>query len=72
MMRQAFKQFNRLMLWHWRLGMGPYLNFWPAGLGRFVVLVHRGRKSSCLYRTPVNCAEMEGTGRATGSGCGRC
>jgi deazaflavin-dependent oxidoreductase (nitroreductase family) len=60
MMRQVFKQFNRLMLWHWRLGMGPYLNFWPTGLGRFVVLVHRGRKSGRLYRTPVNYAEIDG------------
>lgn len=60
MVRQVFKQFNRLMLWHWRLGMGPYLNFWPAGFGRFIVLVHRGRKSGRLYHTPVNYAEIDG------------
>lgn len=60
MMRQIFKGLNRFMLWHWRLGMGPYLNFWPAGLGRYVVLVHRGRKSGRLYRTPVNYAEIDG------------
>ena len=48
------------MLWHWRLGMGPYLNSWPTGIGRFVVLVHRGRKSGRLYRTPVNYAEIDG------------
>lgn len=59
-MRQVFKRLNPLMLWHWRLGMGPYLNFWPSGLGRFVVLVHRGRKSGRIYRTPVNYAEMAG------------
>jgi hypothetical protein len=58
--RQVFKRLNPLMLWHWRLGMGPYLNFWPSGLGRFVVLVHRGRKSGRVYHTPVNYAEING------------
>lgn len=59
-MRQIFRRLNPLMLWHWRLGMGPYINFWPAGIGRFLVLVHRGRKSGRLYRTPVNYAEIDG------------
>lgn len=59
-MRQVFKRMNRLMLWHWRLGMGPYLNFWPSGIGQFIVLVHRGRKSGRIYRTPVNYAEIDG------------
>jgi len=58
--RQGFKRLNRLMLYHWRLGMGPYINFWPQGIGRFVVLTHRGRKSGRTYRTPVNYAEIDG------------
>ena len=60
LMRQVFKRLNPLMLWHWRLGMGPYLNFWPAGTGRFLVLLHTGRKSGRLYRTPINYAEING------------
>lgn len=59
-LRQLFKRLNPLMLWHWRLGMGPYINFWPEGIGRFVVLVHTGRKSGRTYRTPVNYAEIAG------------
>jgi deazaflavin-dependent oxidoreductase (nitroreductase family) len=60
LLRQGFKKLNRLMLWHWRLGMGPYINFWPGGMGRFIVLVHTGRKSGRTYRNPVNYAEIEG------------
>lgn len=48
------------MLWHWRLGLGAYISFWPAGFGRFLVLVHTGRKSGRFYHTPVNYAEIGG------------
>lgn len=58
--RQIFKRLNTLMLWHWRLGMGAYLNFWPSGLGRFLILLHTGRKSGRRYHTPVNYAEDAG------------
>ena len=57
--RQGFKRLNRLMLYHWRLGLGSYINFWPQGIGRFVVLTHMGRKSGRTYRTPVNYAEID-------------
>lgn len=60
MMRQIFKKLNPLMVWHWRLGMGPYISLWPGGIGRYMVLLHRGRKSGRLYHTPVNYAEVEG------------
>lgn len=58
--RQVFKRLNTLMLWHWRLGMGSYLNFWPSGLGRFLILLHTGRKSGRRYQTPVNYTEHAG------------
>jgi deazaflavin-dependent oxidoreductase (nitroreductase family) len=59
-MRQFFKYFNHLMLLNWRLGLGPYLSFWPGGLGRYLVLTHIGRKSGLRRRTPVNYAQISG------------
>ncbi|PDV98262.1 nitroreductase family deazaflavin-dependent oxidoreductase [Candidatus Chloroploca asiatica] len=70
LLRQMFKRLNPLMLWHWRVGMGAYLNFWPSGIGRFLILIHTGRKSGRLYRTPVNYAERDGDVYVT-SGFGR-
>lgn len=58
--RQAFKGLNLFMLSNWRLGLGPYISFWPSGIGRFLVLNHIGRKSGLLRRTPVNYAEVDG------------
>lgn len=59
-LRHAFKLFNRGMLLLWRLGLGRWLNSWPAVGGRILVLVHRGRRSGRIYRTPVNYAEVGG------------
>ena len=54
-MRQGFKLMNRyFMLPMWRSGMGKLFNLWPHGMGRYLVLVHRGRKSGTIYHTPVN------------------
>lgn len=60
LVRQGFKHFNRFMMLNWRLGMGPYLSFWPQGFGRYLVLIHTGRKSGLQRRTPVNFARIDG------------
>lgn len=55
-LRQFFKGLNRFMIWMWRLGLGSWVNLWPAGMGRIMVLTHTGRKSGQPRRTPVNYA----------------
>lgn len=59
-LRQSFKQLNRFMLLMWRLGLGSWLNFWPAVGGRIMVITHIGRKTGLKRRTPVNYALVEG------------
>ncbi len=59
-LRQGFKYFNRFMLLMWRLGLGPWVNVWPEGLGRIMVLTTTGRKSGLPRRTPVNYATVDG------------
>ena len=58
-MREAFKQFNRFMicLQTWS---APGNQHGPRAGGRIMVLLHTGRKSGRLYRTPVNYAEIDG------------
>jgi deazaflavin-dependent oxidoreductase (nitroreductase family) len=58
--REAFRRFNHLMLFMWRLGMGPSINIWPDGFGQIMVLVHTGRKSGKKHRTPVNYVLIDG------------
>jgi deazaflavin-dependent oxidoreductase (nitroreductase family) len=58
-LRQGFKYLNRFMLLMWRLGLGQWLNVWPAGLGRYMVITHTGRKSGLKWRTPVNYALID-------------
>lgn len=48
------------MLLQWRLGFGPLMNAWPGGFGRFVVLVHTGRRTGRVRHTPVNYALIDG------------
>jgi deazaflavin-dependent oxidoreductase (nitroreductase family) len=48
------------MLTLWRLGLGPWLSFWPEGFGRYMVITHTGRKSGKPYKTPVNYAVVDG------------
>ena len=50
-LRMAFKLLNRFMVPLWRLGLGGWLNSWPAVGGRLMVLVHRVRRSGREYRT---------------------
>jgi deazaflavin-dependent oxidoreductase (nitroreductase family) len=59
-LRQGFKVFNRFMLLQWRLGLGQWLNIWPEGFGRILVITHTGRKTGIRRRTPVNYALVEG------------
>jgi deazaflavin-dependent oxidoreductase (nitroreductase family) len=58
-LRKGFRWLNRYMVLHWRLGLGPVGN--RADLtGCIMVLVHTGRKSGRIRRTPVNYAIMGG------------
>ena len=59
-LKQFFKILNRFMVWMWRLGLGKWINIWPAGIGRIMVLIHTGRKSGLKRRTPVNYAVVDG------------
>jgi deazaflavin-dependent oxidoreductase (nitroreductase family) len=52
--RQFFKNFNRYMVWFWRLGFRRGVNCWPRPGGRVMVVTHTGRKSGARYRTPLN------------------
>ena len=54
--RRAFKYLNIFMVLMWRLGLGKLLNFWPSQLGRYMVIMHTGRKSGLRRYTPVNYA----------------
>ena len=59
-LRTAFRYFNRFMLVLWRLGLGSWVNFWPAVAGRIMVLVQVGRRTGVERRTPLNYAISEG------------
>jgi deazaflavin-dependent oxidoreductase (nitroreductase family) len=59
-MRKFFKYFNHFMLWMWHLGWGKMINFWPAVVGRIMVITTTGRKSGQPRQTPVNYAVIEG------------
>ncbi|MBI4772127.1 MAG: nitroreductase family deazaflavin-dependent oxidoreductase [Chloroflexi bacterium] len=60
LLRQAFKRFNHFMLALWRLGLGPWVNSWPAVGGRIMVLTHTGRKTGRRRHTPVNYTLVDG------------
>lgn len=57
--RSYFRLFNRFMLLLWRLGLGPFVNAWPAVGGRIMVLTHTGRRSGRRHQTPVNYAPID-------------
>jgi deazaflavin-dependent oxidoreductase (nitroreductase family) len=59
-LQQGFKQFNKFMLLMWRLGLGQWINLWPEGIGRIMVIAHTGRKSGLQRHTPVNYAIVDG------------
>src|SRR5512145_584432 len=58
-LRKIFHAFNPFMILMWKLGMGRMINFWPAVVGRIMVIKHRGRKSGKEYLTPVNYALVD-------------
>jgi deazaflavin-dependent oxidoreductase (nitroreductase family) len=60
-LRSFFHRLNRFMLWLWRLGLGPWINAWPAVGGRIMVITHTGRRSGLPRRTPVNYAPADGS-----------
>lgn len=60
MLRHGFKYMNRFMLTMWKLGLGNWVNYWPEGTGRIMVLTHIGRKTGARRQTPVNYALIEG------------
>ena len=59
-LRQLFKYCNHCMLLMWRAGLGRWINVWPEGIGRIMVLTTTGRKSGLRRRTPVNYAIVDG------------
>lgn len=59
-LRKVFHAGNRFMVWMWKLGWGKFINIWPAGFGRIMVIRHRGRRSGREYLTPVNYAIVDG------------
>ena len=60
MLRQGFKYFNRFMMLMWRLGLGSWVNIWPAVIGRIMVITHRGRITGLSRQTPVNYTIIDG------------
>ena len=44
----------------WRLGLGRWMNVWPAGSGRIFVLGHTGRRTGSRRWTPLNYAIVDG------------
>ncbi len=57
LLRQVFKQGNRFMVLLFRLGLGGWGN--RPETSQVMVLVHKGRKSGLLRRTPVNYANVD-------------
>ncbi|HEY8651926.1 MAG TPA: nitroreductase family deazaflavin-dependent oxidoreductase [Dermatophilaceae bacterium] len=59
-LRVAFRRFNPFMVAMWRLGLGRWMNVWPAGSGRIFVLGHTGRRTGSRRWTPLNYAIVDG------------
>lgn len=59
-LRRSFWYVNRGMVTMWRLGLGRWINVWPSGSGRIMVLTHIGRRSGRRFRTPLNYAQIDG------------
>ncbi len=59
-LRAAFRHINPFMVAMWRLGLGRWVNVWPAGPGRIFVLGHTGRRTGSRRWTPLNYAMVDG------------
>lgn len=71
-LRHTFRHVNRAMVGLWRLGLGRWVNVWPRGSGRILVLGHTGRRSGIRRWTPLTYAEVDGEVYCTagfGAGC---
>src|SRR3990170_3589787 len=51
-LRRFFRRFNRLMLLLWRLGLGPWVNAWPAVGGRIIVITHTPPPTGRQHQNP--------------------
>lgn len=60
LLARLLHRLNTLIVLLWRLGLGPWFNFWPALSGRILILIHSGRKSGKRYLTPLNYALLNG------------
>ena len=58
--RKIFRYFNKILIFKWKLGLARWINIWPHGFGRFMVITHSGRKSGKKYQTPINYAVLDG------------
>lgn len=59
-LKARFRYANRVMVAMWRLGLGRWVNIWPAGSGRILVLGHTGRRTGLRRWTPLNYAIVDG------------
>lgn len=59
-LRYAFKPMNRFMIAMWRLGLGRWINVWPAVFGRIMIIRHTGRRTHLPRLTPVNFTFYQG------------
>ncbi|HEY3344112.1 MAG TPA: nitroreductase/quinone reductase family protein [Anaerolineaceae bacterium] len=60
LLQQGFKYFNKGMVMLWRLGLGKFINIWPDGSGRIMVIQNTGRHSGRTYYNPVNYCILNG------------
>jgi deazaflavin-dependent oxidoreductase (nitroreductase family) len=60
LLQQGFRYLNKGMVFLWRLGLGGFLNIWPQGSGRIMVIRHTGRRSGRKLYNPVNYATLNG------------
>ena len=58
-LRRYFREFNKLMVWMWRLGLGRWSSVWPSVAGRIFVVEHCGRRSGNRYLTPLNYTSVD-------------
>jgi hypothetical protein len=59
-LRQTLKYVNYSMVILWRLGLGIWLNLWPRVGGRYMVLIHTGRKSGRRHHNNLNYSIVNG------------
>jgi deazaflavin-dependent oxidoreductase (nitroreductase family) len=58
-LRRSFKVLNKFMVFMFKARLGWMINFWPAVVGRIMVIEHIGRKSGRTLYVPVNYAVVD-------------